>query len=66
LKFVEIEDNNCLKVYNFDPGITKTGMYEMLSKNKNFNNKNFNKATPNSPMSVANNLYKISKELIGD
>jgi short-subunit dehydrogenase len=66
LKFIETEDNNCLKVYGFNPGITKTGMHEMLSKDENFYNENFNKTTPNDPAFVANDLYNISKELISD
>jgi len=66
LKFIEIENNNCLKVYNFDPGVTKTGMHEMLSRDESFYNENFNKITPNDPALVANDLYNISKELISD
>mgnify|MGYP003627804779 FL=1 len=66
LKFIEIENNNCLGIYNFNPGITKTGMYEMLSESKKFENENFNKAIPNDPVFVANHLYNISKEITND
>ena len=67
LKFIEVEDNNCLEVYNFDPGITKTGMYDILSKNKKFQNESFSDAIPVEPAFVANHLYNIiSKDIIND
>ena len=66
LKFVEIESNNCLKVHNFNPGITKTKMYDTLSNSEKFDNNSFSKAIPNNPAFVANDLYNISKELISD
>jgi short-subunit dehydrogenase len=67
LKFVEIEDNNCIETYNFDPGVTKTRMYETLSASKKFENESFSDAIPLKPAFVAGHLYNIiSKELISD
>ena len=67
LKFVEIEDNNCLETYNFDPGITKTRMYDTLSASEKFENEIFSDAIPLNPAFVAGHLYNIiSKELISD
>ena len=67
LKFIEVEDNNCLETYNFDPGITKTRMYETLSASEKFENESFSDAIPLEPAFVAAHLYNIiSKELIND
>tara|TARA_R110001583_G_scaffold10076_2_gene47044 strand:- start:34830 stop:35486 length:657 start_codon:yes stop_codon:yes gene_type:complete len=67
LKFIEVENNNCLEVYNFDPGITKTRMYDTLLNNKKFQNDSFSDAMPVEPAFVAYHLYNIiSKEIIND
>jgi short-subunit dehydrogenase len=66
LKFIEIENNNCVKVANFNPGITKTNMYETLSSSDKFQNNSFEKAIPNDPAIVASDLYNLSKEIVSD
>ena len=63
LQFIILEeDNNCLGVLNFNPGIVKTQMHARLKENILFRNEKFNNTIPKRSEEVATEIVDFIKE----
>jgi short-subunit dehydrogenase len=66
LKFINIEDNNCFKVINYNPGVVKTEMHNSLKNNIFFKNEVFDSIIPREPRDVATEIQSIIREIDDD
>ena len=67
-QFLELEgdESNCLGVCNYNPGIVKTHMNQILKESKYFKNEKFENSVPRNPTSVAMHLWTHLQELNKD
>tara|TARA_Y100000310_G_scaffold34771_1_gene32927 strand:+ start:2028 stop:2657 length:630 start_codon:yes stop_codon:yes gene_type:complete len=56
-KFIQLEETNCMKIHNYNPGIVKTDMYRVLKNSKFFHNMKFENAVPRNATNVAHEIW---------
>lgn len=61
---IEIEDTNCVGLYNYDPKIMNTDMNKKLKRNLFFNNKKFNSFIAKDPSSTSKDLFDFIQSKI--
>ena len=66
LKFVNIEDNNCFKVVDYNPGVAETEMYHSLKNNILFKNEKFDGIIPKRASDVAEEINEIIRNIINN
>jgi len=66
IKFIELEETNCVGVYNYNPQVVLTDMNKALRDNKFFKNEKFDNIVPKDAKITADEIWNFLQEINKD